>query len=370
MKWLKRAALVLAGAVLASTFVNAPWLAPTPRGAMTVIAHRGVMQQSGRANTAGVNCTATKIKPPVHDFIENTLPALFQAQRLGARMIEIDLTQSADGKVVLFHDTNLDCRTDGRGPVSRATLSQIKALDAGYGYSPDGGKSFPLRGKGMGLIPTLEEALAALPETPLLYNVQSDDAAFGDRLIGALKAAGRDPVAMHDGFSAPAPALARIRAAWPKAWSYSDEELGACTNDYLVQGWLGLTPAACRGGTIVIPLNRERLYAGWPDRLIARMEAAGGRIIVIAPSGDHKPMGLDLPEQVGQIPVNFNGYVWVDDMWSVGPALRPADNKRNRRAEAEDQTALKKRRAAGEQKGIDLYAALGCCTSLAPDLWR
>ena len=328
--------LVLAIALLASTFVNASWLAPTPRGVMKVIAHRGVMQQSGRANTTGVNCTATKIEPPVHHFIENTLPALYQAQRLGARMIEIDLTQSADGKIVLFHDANLDCRTDGRGPVSGATLSQLKALDAGYGYSPDGGKSFPLRGKGRGLIPTLEEALAALPETPLLYNVQSDDAAFGDRLIAALKAAGRDPVAMQDGFSAPAPALARIRAAWPRAWSYSDEELGACTNAYLVQGWLGLTPAACRGGTIIVPLNREWLYAGWPNRLIARLEAAGGRIIVIAPSGAHKPMGLDLPEQVGHISVNFNGYVWVDDMWSVGPALRRADNKRKPHAEVRD----------------------------------
>jgi glycerophosphoryl diester phosphodiesterase len=232
---------------------------------------------------------------------------------------------------VLFHDASLDCRTDGRGPVSGATLSQLKALDAGYGYSPDGGKTFPLRAKGRGLIPTLEEALAALPQTPLLYNVQSNDPAFGDRLIAALKAEGRDPVAMHDGFSAPAPALARIRATWPRAWSYSDEELGACTNAYLVQGWLGLTPAACRDGTIIVPLNREWLYAGWPDRLIARMEAVRGRIIVIAPSGDHKPMGLDRPEQVGRIPVNFNGYVWVDDMWSVGPALRPADDRSNPR---------------------------------------
>lgn len=321
MKWLKRAGLAIAIACLASAFVNASWLAPKPRGGMKAIAHRGVMQQSGRATTAAVNCTATKIEPPVHDFIENTLPALDHAQRLGAGMIEIDLTQSADGNVVLFHDANLDCRTDGHGPVSGATLSQLNALDAGYGYSADGGKSFPLRGKGRGLIPRLEEALATLPHTPLLYNVQSDDAAFGDRLVAALKAAGRDPVAMHDGFSAPAPVLARIRAAWPRAWSYSDEELGACTSAYLVQGWLGLTPAACRGGTLIIPLNRQWFYAGWPNRLIARMEAEGGRIILIAPSGDHKPMGLDLPEQVGRIPVNFSGYVWVDNMWRVGPAL-------------------------------------------------
>ena len=34
-------------------------------------------------------------------------------------------------------------------------------------------------------------------------------------------------------------------------------------------------------------------------------------------------MGLTLPEQLGEIPSTFNGYVWVDDIWTVGPALRP-----------------------------------------------
>ena len=34
-------------------------------------------------------------------------------------------------------------------------------------------------------------------------------------------------------------------------------------------------------------------------------------------------MGLTLPEQLGEIPASFNGYVWVDDIWTVGPALRP-----------------------------------------------
>ncbi|MFN5779005.1 MAG: hypothetical protein ACK44O_05955, partial [Novosphingobium sp.] len=57
-------------------------------------------------------------------------------------------------------------------------------------------------------------------------------------------------------------------------------------------------------------------------------------------------MGLDLPEQVGEIPASFTGYVWVDDIWSVGPALRPAFNKRNPREQAELAKALDARRAA------------------------
>ena len=42
----------------------------------------------------------------------------------------------------------------------------LKSLDAGYGYSADGGRTFPFRGKGVGAIPTLAEAVRALPTTP------------------------------------------------------------------------------------------------------------------------------------------------------------------------------------------------------------
>jgi glycerophosphoryl diester phosphodiesterase len=348
-RWLKRLALVLAIAFLALTFVNASWIAPEPRGYPRLIAHRGVMQQFGRANLPGSACTATLIEPPVNDFIENTVRSLYQAQRLGAQMIEIDLARTADGQVVLFHDADLDCRTDGHGPVGAATLAQLKALDAGYGYSADGGKTFPLRGKGKGLIPTLAEALAAAPRTALLFNTNSADPALGDALVAALRAAGRDPVQFRDGFSAPAPVLAKIRAAFPAAWSYSDDEIDACTSAYLTRGWLGLTPAACRNGTIAIPLNRQFLFAGWPNRLIARMAAAGAHVILIGPSGQHKPMGLDLPEQVGEVPVGFNGHIWVDDIAAIGPALHPALNKRNPVEEAELAKALEARRRKAEE---------------------
>ncbi|MFC0589730.1 glycerophosphodiester phosphodiesterase family protein [Novosphingobium aquiterrae] len=345
-RWVRHLALGLAIAFLALTIFNASWLAPSPRGMPKLLAHRGVMQQFGRANSGAATCTATLIEPPVTPFIENTAPALYQAQRLGAQMIEIDVAQSADGHLVLFHDDDLGCRTDGAGKLAGATLAQLKALDAGYGYSADGGKTFPLRGTGKGLIPTLDEALAAAPQTPLLYNLRGTNPALGERLVAALKAAGRDPIARRDGFSGPEATLAPIRTAWPGAWAYSDEAVEACTRSYLAQGWLGMMPAACRNGTIAIPLNRQFLFAGWPNRLIARMEAAHAHVLLIGPTGAHKPMGLDLPEQIGDIPVGFNGYVWVDDIHAVGPALRPALNKRNPVEEAELVKALDARRKA------------------------
>lgn len=341
--WARRIGFVLALAFLVLTFVNASWLAESPRGYVKLVAHRGLMQLP-RTDTRG-DCRARAIEPPIHDFIENTLPALAQAKRLGAQVIEVDPAPTADGRFVLFHDATLDCRTDGKGPVSALTLAQLQALDAGFGYSADGGKTFPLRGLGKGLIPSLEDALATTGDTALLFNLRFGDAATASRFVAALKASGRDPVARRDAFSGPEAALAPIRAAWPAVLAYSDAAVADCTRAYLWQGWLGLTPASCRNGMIAIPLNRQWAFAGWPDRLIARMEAVGAKVMLIGPQDD-QPRGLDLPEQVGQIPASFTGYVWVDDMWSVGPALRPAFNKRNPREQAELAKALDARRAA------------------------
>lgn len=339
-------ALLAALAFVALSFINASWLAPGPRGNIKLIAHRGVMQLYGRASTAQDGCTATKIEPPHHEFIENTIPGIDEARRNGARMIELDIAPTSDGKIALFHDQTLDCRTNGKGPVSGATLAQLKALDAGYGYSADGGKSFPLRGKGVGLIPALPAALTVIGDGAVLYNLRSKDAAAADLLIAALKSEGRDVLAHGDGFSVHEPLQTRLRAAFPKAWIYGDDSIRACTRSYLMLGWLGITPEVCRGGTIAIPLNYQWAFAGWPNRLIARMQAVGARVIVVGPYEEGTARGLDLPEQIRGVPASFNGYLWTDDIRSVGPALRPALNRRNPPQEAALAAALERRRAA------------------------
>ena len=85
---------------------------------------------------------------------ENTIPALREAVRLGAHMIEIDLRMTRDGAVVLMHDATVDRTTDGRGRVAEMTLPRIKKLDAG--------RSKDLQFEGT-KVPTLEEALRVLP---------------------------------------------------------------------------------------------------------------------------------------------------------------------------------------------------------------
>jgi glycerophosphoryl diester phosphodiesterase len=94
---------------------------------------------------------------------ENTLAAFLHAeQQWRADMIELDVRASADGHCVVIHDATVDRTTNGSGNVADMTLAELQELDAGFRFTRDGGKTYPLRGKGIH-IPTFEEVLAALP---------------------------------------------------------------------------------------------------------------------------------------------------------------------------------------------------------------
>jgi glycerophosphoryl diester phosphodiesterase len=346
-RWLLRIGGALAVAFLALTFVNASWLAPEPRGRLKPIAHRGVYQAFDHRGVTNETCTAARIEPPYHPYLENTLPSLAEARALGAAMVELDIAPTKDGHIVVFHDWTLDCRTDGHGAVRDHTLAEIKALDAGYGYTADGGKTFPFRGKGVGLIPTLEEFLQQAGSKPLLFNVKGGDPAEADRLAAALEAAGRDPEAAGDGFygGPEAGPVARIRQLYPGAWVFSEERAKACTKAYAIEGWFGVTPAACRNGTLVVPLNRQWLFPGWPYRALARMAAVHAHVLMVGPQGGERPMGIDLPEQLAEVPASFNGYLFVDDLWTVAPALYPSVDRRTPAQQEAADKALARRRA-------------------------
>lgn len=336
------------GLTLVGVFVaNASWLAPAPRGHMKLIAHGGTAQQFDHRGSDDSTCTARRIEPPVHDYLENTITGLQQADRLGANMVQVDVAATGDGHLVLYSDWTLDCRTQGKGPIRKAALEQVQALDPGYGYTADGGKSFPLRGLPTSRIPTVEEAVRYLPDVPIVFNLNSRNPAEAELLARVLKDTGRDVEKLGDGFTGDERVLAPLRRAFPQAWAFSPQGVKECTTRYLALGWFTLVPDACKGGTIVVPQNYQWAFPGWPDRMIARMKAANVRIVLIAPYGSGQaPAGLDLPEQMAEIPASYTGHVWVDDIWTIGPALKPAANRRTPEQEVAVQKAWDQRRKA------------------------
>ncbi len=64
---------------------------------------------------------------------ENTLRSFRRAAREGLDVIELDLHLSKDGELVVMHDAEVDRTTDGAGPISDLTLTELRGLDAGKG---------------------------------------------------------------------------------------------------------------------------------------------------------------------------------------------------------------------------------------------
>ncbi|MCP4114740.1 MAG: glycerophosphodiester phosphodiesterase [Desulfobacteraceae bacterium] len=92
---------------------------------------------------------------------ENTLTAYETALSAGADVLEMDVHLTADGHVVVSHDGTVDRCTDGSGPISAFSLEDLKELNAGYNFTPDG-VTYPYREEGTALeIPTLGEVFDA-----------------------------------------------------------------------------------------------------------------------------------------------------------------------------------------------------------------
>lgn len=100
---------------------------------------------------------------------ENTIYAFKGAHALGVDVLEMDAQVTADGVLVVMHDAALDRTTNGSGPVNKLTLAQLQKLDAAFRWSPDGGRSFPLRGRGIG-VPTLQEVFKTFPD--VRFNIE------------------------------------------------------------------------------------------------------------------------------------------------------------------------------------------------------
>lgn len=138
-----------------------------------------------------------------------------------ADILELDVQPTRDGEAVVFHDATVDRTTDGSGPVAGLTLEQLRRLDAGYGFSSDGGLTFPFRSTGVS-ISTLAEVLAELPHARI--NVEIKDARAQERVRESIRGAGAE----HRVLVAAGKRSNRSRlSSYPGAISASGEELRA-----------------------------------------------------------------------------------------------------------------------------------------------
>ncbi len=128
--------------------VDHPYFAEIPKGQVEIIAHGGGL---GHA-------------PP------NTIFALHRAKQMGADVLEVDVQQTRDGKLVLRHDDTLDRTTDMQGLIASKTWSELQfaSADPEAMIAPSDSNE-----TGIG-IPLFEQALLAFPEMRWVAEIKND----------------------------------------------------------------------------------------------------------------------------------------------------------------------------------------------------
>jgi glycerophosphoryl diester phosphodiesterase len=289
-----------------------------------LLAHRGISQTFPSEGVGRDTCTATRIHTPTHEFLENTIASMKAAIAAGADVIEIDVHPTTDGEFVVFHDWSLDCRTEGKGRTRDHTMAYLRTLDAGYGYTADGGKTFPFRGKAVGAIPSLRDVLTALPTQRLLINVKSndpDEGALLAKFLNGLPEARQRTIAVYGGVRP----VEVVRASAPNIITLTRDSMKACLYRDLIVGWMGVTSSECENRMLVIPRDYANWLWGWPHGFVDRMTRIGSAVYLVGDTNNRAANAINTTEDLARVPKDFKGGIWTDEIQRIGAEMKRSE---------------------------------------------
>ena len=285
-----------------------------------LLAHRGMAQTFEISNVENDTCTAEMIYKPEHPFLENTILSMEAAFSKGADLVEFDIKLTKDGQFAVFHDWTLDCRTNVKGTTLEYTMDELKQVDIGYGYTYDNGKTFPFRGKGTGLMPSLDEVLSYFPEKPFLLHIKSNDAKEGEQLAQVLAKLPEERLSLLSVYGGGEP-IAALKAKLPNLKVMSKETMKSCLIPYILVGWTGYVSDACENTQLHIPEKVAPFLWGWSGKFISRMEKSNTRVIVVAGGGGFSE-GFDSAKDLERLPANYNGWIWTNRIDTIAPLIQ------------------------------------------------
>lgn len=299
---------------------NASWLRGEPNGELRLLAHRGVHQNYSKNNLSRDACTASRIDAPEHAFLENTLASIEQAFSSGASIVEIDIHPTIDGQFAVFHDWTLDCRTNASGITREQSLAYLQSLDIAYGYTHDGGQTYPFRGQGIAKLPSLASVLDSFPDQKLLINIKSNDAAEADLIAEYFTRRSHENLERLWFYGSEKP-ISRLRSIYPKIKRFSDSSVKKCAFNYLALGWSSYMPKACRDTIVAIPIDYAHFLWGWPSLFVSRLAKVNSEVILVDMDAGHLT-GIDSPAKIRQLAENYRGFVFTDRVEKVGQRER------------------------------------------------
>lgn len=291
-RWMRRFGLFAATVLLLAALISLinylqlqTLAAPAPG---QLLAYKALTQPTNYQHVDNHSCTANRLTALTQPFIENTAPAITQAFALGAAKVHLNIQLSADQQLVVFHDRALECRTNGRGLVSKHTLAQLAALDVGYGYQLQQQSDYPLRGKGVGLLQSLAQILAAYPDKAFLLNLKNPQPAAVDALVQVLQAL---PPAQQQLITVLADdsIVSVVANQLPQQRRFSQGMAKNCFIQYALLGWSGYFPPVCRNTDLLIPASYGKYLWGWPAGFAARAQAQHSEVYLYQTNQLYRP---------------------------------------------------------------------------------
>ncbi|MFL6559336.1 MAG: glycerophosphodiester phosphodiesterase family protein [Bacillus sp. (in: firmicutes)] len=300
-------------------FNNSSKLTKERSGEPFLLAHRGLGQTFTMKGIEWDTCTAERIYKPEHPYLENTLSSMEAAFAAGADLVELDIKPTKDGKFAVFHDGTLDCRTDVKGSTLEYTMAELKKVDIGYGYTADNGKTFPFRGKGVGLMPSLDEVMTHFSIEPFLIHIKSADPNEGTMLAQFLSKLPEKRLSQLTVYGDNAP-IGTLKEQLPNLRVMSMATLKSCLLPYIGTGWTGYMPSACENTQLHIPEKYAPWLWGWPNKFLNRMDKVNTRVIVVAGDGGWSE-GFDSAADLKRLPTNFTGGIWTNRIDRIAPLV-------------------------------------------------
>ena len=306
----KKKIILVIGIFLFGVWANNTSLFLDKSGEYKLLAHRGLAQTFDVSIVNWDTNTAEIIYEPEHPYLENTIDSMKVAFEYGADVVELDIQLTKDKKLAVFHDYDLSMRTEGTGSVGDWTMEELKTLDVGYRYTADGGKSFPFRGKGTGLMPEFTEILEMFPDKDLLIHMKHGDIETAEVLWEYLKDMSAERLSQITVYGNEA-GLEYLREQNSNMRVLSGKRLKEALLKYELLGWTGYIPNEIKNMEIHIPLMYAKALWGWPNKFVERMESVNTRVVIVEGNGKWSE-GFDTEESLTKIPSGYTGYVWTN----------------------------------------------------------
>lgn len=285
-----------------------------------LLAHRALGQTHDLEGVKWDTNTAQIIHEPEHLYIENTLPSMKAAFNFGADIVEFDIRLTKDKKLAVFHDYTLEYRTNGYGNVSDNIMDDLKKLDLGYGYTADNGKTYPLRGKGIGLMVSIEEVFKTFPAKEFLIHIKDGGVEIGLVLLKYLLTLDKsviDNISVYGNDIA----IDLLKESFPKMRVLSKSRTINASIMYLLIGWTGIIPDSLKNMQLHLPLEYAFLFWGWPAKFIERMDSVNTRVVLVKYINGWSD-GFDSEIDLKKLPKNYFGGIWTNRIDIIGPLVK------------------------------------------------